>query len=103
VGLGGLGRVQGGQADETAPRHTPRTRWLHVTVAIVFALGMALTSFLARTPLAVPLTGRTQMPWRMPRFLTAHPAVLESATDHVEPAATCDVAYPSTVPRAPCV
>jgi peptidoglycan/LPS O-acetylase OafA/YrhL len=33
-----------------------------VTVAIVFALGMALTSFLARTPLAVPLTGRTQMP-----------------------------------------
>ena len=71
-----------------------------VTVAIVFALGMALTSFLARTPLAVPLTGRTQMPWRLQRFLTAHPALLESATNHVEPVATSDVGYPSTVPRA---
>jgi len=74
-----------------------------VTVAIVFALGVALTSFLARTPLAVPLTGRTQMPWRLQRFLTAHPAVLESAADHVEPVATSDVGYPSTVPRARCV
>ena len=71
-----------------------------VTVAIVFALGMALTSFLARTPLAVPLTGRTQMPWRLQRFLTAHPALLESATDHAEPVATSDIGYPSTVPRA---
>ena len=74
-----------------------------VTVAIVFALGVALTSFLARTPLAVPLTGRTQMPWRLQRFLTAHPAVLESAADHVEPVATSDVGYPSTLPRARCV
>jgi peptidoglycan/LPS O-acetylase OafA/YrhL len=64
---------------------------------------MALTSFLARTPLAVPLTGRTQVPWRRPRFLTAHPAVLESAADHVEPVAASDVSYPSTVPRARCV
>ena len=71
-----------------------------VTVAIVFALGMALTSFLARTPLAVPLIGRTQMPWRLQRFLTAHPALLESPTDHAEPVATSDVGYPSTVPRA---
>jgi peptidoglycan/LPS O-acetylase OafA/YrhL len=39
------------------------------TVAIVFAAGMTLTSVLARTPLAVPLTGRTQMPWRLPRRL----------------------------------
>ena len=74
-----------------------------VTVAIVFALGMALTSFLARTPLAVPLTGRTQTPWRLPRFLTAHPAVPESATDHVEPVATSDVGYPGTVPSTRCV
>jgi peptidoglycan/LPS O-acetylase OafA/YrhL len=74
-----------------------------LTVAIVFALGMALTSLLARTPLAVPLTGRTQVPWRLPRFLTAHPAVLESAADHVEPVAASDVSYPSTVPRARCV
>jgi peptidoglycan/LPS O-acetylase OafA/YrhL len=34
------------------------------TVAIVFACGMALTGVLARTPLAMPLTGRAQVPWR---------------------------------------
>jgi peptidoglycan/LPS O-acetylase OafA/YrhL len=34
-----------------------------LTVAIVFACGMTLTSVLARTPLAVPLTGRKQQPW----------------------------------------
>jgi peptidoglycan/LPS O-acetylase OafA/YrhL len=33
------------------------------TVAIVFACGITLTSVLARTPLAVPLTGRRQQPW----------------------------------------
>ncbi len=33
------------------------------TVAIVFACGIMLTSVLARTPLAVPLTGRKQQPW----------------------------------------
>jgi peptidoglycan/LPS O-acetylase OafA/YrhL len=49
-----------------------------VTVAIVFAFGMALTSFLARTPLAVPLTGRTRVAWRRPRFLAAHPAALKN-------------------------
>jgi peptidoglycan/LPS O-acetylase OafA/YrhL len=37
-----------------------------VTVVIVFAAGLALTGLLARTPLAVPLTGRTQVPWRRP-------------------------------------
>ena len=52
-----------------------------VTVAIVFAFGMALTSFLARTPLAVPLTGRTRVPWRRPRFRAAHPATLENGID----------------------
>jgi peptidoglycan/LPS O-acetylase OafA/YrhL len=52
-----------------------------VTVAIVFAFGMALTSFLARTTLAVPLTGRTQVPWRRPRFRAAHPATLENGID----------------------
>ena len=35
-----------------------------VTVAIVFACGLALTGLLARTPLAVPLTGRSRQPWR---------------------------------------
>jgi hypothetical protein len=34
------------------------------TVAIVFPAAIALTSVLARTPLAVPLTGRTRVPWR---------------------------------------
>jgi len=33
------------------------------TVGIVFACCIALTSLLARTPLAVPLTGRPQVPW----------------------------------------
>jgi hypothetical protein len=33
------------------------------TVVIVFLAGVALTSLLARTPLAVPLTGRQQRPW----------------------------------------
>ena len=33
------------------------------TVGIVFACSIALTSLLARTPLAVPLTGRQQAPW----------------------------------------
>jgi peptidoglycan/LPS O-acetylase OafA/YrhL len=33
------------------------------TVGIVFACCITLTSLLARTPLAVPLTGRSRMPW----------------------------------------
>jgi len=33
------------------------------TVGIIFACCIALTSLLARTPLAVPLTGRPQVPW----------------------------------------
>jgi peptidoglycan/LPS O-acetylase OafA/YrhL len=45
------------------------------TVVIVFLAGVALTSLLARTPLAVPLTGRQQQPWATwwPRS-TASPA-----------------------------
>jgi len=34
-----------------------------LTVGIVFACSIALTELLARTPLAVPLTGRKQVPW----------------------------------------
>jgi len=37
-----------------------------LTVGIVFACCIALTGLLARTPLAVPLTGRKQVPWRAP-------------------------------------
>jgi peptidoglycan/LPS O-acetylase OafA/YrhL len=33
------------------------------TVVIVYACAVMLTSLLARTPLAVPLTGRKQVPW----------------------------------------
>ena len=41
-----------------------------VTVGIVFACATALTGLLARTPLAVPLTGRPQVPWPGPRRQT---------------------------------
>ena len=37
-----------------------------LTVGIVFACCITLTGLLARTPLAVPLTGRKQVPWRAP-------------------------------------
>jgi peptidoglycan/LPS O-acetylase OafA/YrhL len=52
-----------------------------VTVAIVIACGAALTVLLARTPLAVPLTGRAQVPWRRPRPLPARPAAVTAASD----------------------
>jgi peptidoglycan/LPS O-acetylase OafA/YrhL len=35
-----------------------------LTVVVVFAVCTPLTSLLARTPLAVPLTGRKRVPWR---------------------------------------
>src|SRR6266568_3049800 len=56
-------------------------------VAIVFPSGIALTSVLARTPLAVPLTGRTQVPWRQPRRFPPLPAVPgdQDGVDAVEP------------------
>jgi peptidoglycan/LPS O-acetylase OafA/YrhL len=38
-----------------------------VTVVMVFTASMALTGILARTPLAVPLTGRARVPWRLAR------------------------------------
>jgi hypothetical protein len=38
--------------------------WLPLTVAIAYFGGILLTALLARTPLAVPLTGRKQEPWR---------------------------------------
>ena len=61
-----------------------------VTVVIVFAFGMALTSFLARTPLAAPLTGRTKVPWRLARFSAAYPAAPENGVDQVTPPGTSD-------------
>ena len=38
--------------------------WLPLTLAIAYLGSIALTAVLARTPLAVPLTGRKQEPWR---------------------------------------
>ena len=57
------------------------------TVAIVVPSSIALTSVLARTPLAVPLTGRTRVPWRRPRCFPPHPAVRggQDGVDAVEP------------------
>jgi hypothetical protein len=37
--------------------------WLPLTVATAYFGGILLTALLARTPLAVPLTGRKQQPW----------------------------------------
>jgi peptidoglycan/LPS O-acetylase OafA/YrhL len=53
-----------------------------LTVAIVFGCGIALTSLLARTPLAVPLTGRKRVPLRLPRpaFVVPEPAALAVAS-----------------------
>jgi peptidoglycan/LPS O-acetylase OafA/YrhL len=50
------------------------------TVAIVFACGAALTGLLARTPLAVPLTGRTRVPWRRARPLPLQSAATVAAS-----------------------
>jgi peptidoglycan/LPS O-acetylase OafA/YrhL len=38
--------------------------WLPLTIAFAYVGSIALTEVLARTPLAVPLTGRKQVPWR---------------------------------------
>jgi peptidoglycan/LPS O-acetylase OafA/YrhL len=54
---------------------TPFWVWLPLAVAIAYFGSIALTAVLARTPLAVPLTGRKQAPWHtlLPRL--APPAV----------------------------
>ena len=57
-----------------------------LTVGIVFACCIALTGLLARTPLAVPLTGRKQEPWStlVPGRRPVEPAPAEQAfTDPV--------------------
>ncbi len=59
-----------------------------VTVVIVYACAVLLTSLLARTPLAVPLTGRPQVPWStlIPRQWRPGP-VATTAADRVQSAA----------------
>jgi peptidoglycan/LPS O-acetylase OafA/YrhL len=71
------------------------------TVVLVFLAGVALTSFLARTPLAVPLTGRKQQPWatRWPRSTTAG-AAHDTAVGgrRPEPAAAGHAGAPDRIP-----
>ena len=45
-----------------------------ITVAVVFLACIGLTELLARTPLAKPLTGRTQVPWRRAERGAGEPA-----------------------------
>jgi peptidoglycan/LPS O-acetylase OafA/YrhL len=74
-------------ADELGWRHfasaMPFIVWLPLTIAVAYFGSIVLTELLARTPLAVPLTGRKQVPWRTPgrhaQAVTAAPAA--SATD----------------------
>jgi peptidoglycan/LPS O-acetylase OafA/YrhL len=59
-----------------------------ITVAIVFVACIGLTELLARTPLAKPLTGRTQVPWRRTsRAPVAEPAALRP---HAIVSSDCD-------------
>jgi peptidoglycan/LPS O-acetylase OafA/YrhL len=64
-----------------------------LTVVIVYACAVVLTSLLARTPLAVPLTGRKQVPWStlIPRQWRREPTV----------AAPVVLAPPEAAPRLP--
>jgi len=41
--------------------------WIPLSIAFAYFGSIVLTELLARTPLAVPLTGRKQIPWRTPR------------------------------------
>ncbi len=56
-----------------------------MTVVIVYSCGVLLTSLLARTPLAVPLTGRKQVPWStlIPRQWRREPTVAVMAGPEV--------------------
>jgi peptidoglycan/LPS O-acetylase OafA/YrhL len=60
-----------------------------LTVGIVFACCITLTSLLARTPLAVPLTGRKRQPWPslIPRRRPAEQAGLPADFPDLEPTA----------------
>ncbi len=53
-----------------------------MTVVVVYACAVMLTSLLARTPLAVPLTGRKQVPWS-----TLIPRQWRAAADRARPGA----------------
>jgi hypothetical protein len=72
--------------------------WVPLTVAIAYFGGILLTALLARTPLAVPLTGRQQQPWRtlLPRRVPAPAAAPATAPAATAPA---DAGRPVTPPE----
>jgi len=69
--------------------------WLPLTLAIAYVGSIALTAMLARTPLAVPLTGRKREPWRtlLPR---RDPAPAAAPADRVTPAEPAALASTAT-------
>ncbi len=70
-----------------------------LTVVIVYACAVMLTSLLARTPLAVPLTGRTQVPWStlVPRQWRAGATATAAAARARPDAAESIVPEPATL------
>ena len=68
--------------------------WLPLTLAIAYVGSIALTAVLARTPLAVPLTGRKREPWRtlLPRRGPAPAAALADPVTPAEPAVLASTA-----------
>jgi peptidoglycan/LPS O-acetylase OafA/YrhL len=54
------------------------------TVVIVFTGGLILSCVLARTPLAVPLTGRARVPWRAARPVIAVAGASDGASSTAE-------------------
>jgi peptidoglycan/LPS O-acetylase OafA/YrhL len=55
-------------------RAMPFWVWIPLSIAFAYLGSIALTEVLARTPLAVPVTGRKQIPWRAPRPAASAPA-----------------------------
>jgi hypothetical protein len=74
--------------------------WVPLTVATAYFGGILLTALLARTPLAVPLTGRKQEPWRtlLPRRAPAPAASKDPDPAPAAALATAGAASPATPP-----
>ena len=74
--------------------------WLPLTLAIAYIGSIALTAVLARTPLAVPLTGRKREPWRtlLPRRVPA-PVEATAAAAGAAAAGAAAAARPATPPE----
>ena len=75
--------------------------WLPLTLAIAYLGSIAVTAVLARTPLAVPLTGRKQQPWRtlLPRRVPAAAPAPEPASAPADTPAMAGAASPVTPPE----